>query len=179
EPGQQFSCGRRCGKSGGYEKLDLAGRRAAGDGGRRAAQNLFSVTGESAFRGDQEEAVFIKRPFLRSMQVIDVNLVDGKAESGDVLGDALGAEQNVASETLRPIIIVVVVKRRTAIVLLGGWFARHREDSNEPSRRITSFCNVSRQATRSSAPGVRLLGAASPKIFFSPRRRSRHSTARL
>src|SRR5262249_60412443 len=130
EPGQQFSCGRRCGKSGGYEKLDLAGRRATGDGGRRAAQNLFSVSGEASFRGDQEEAVFIKRPFLRSMQVIDVNLVDGKAESGDVLGDALGTEQNVASKTLRPIIIVVV-KRRTAVVLLGGWFAGHREDSNE------------------------------------------------
>jgi len=56
------------------------------------------MTGQSTLRGDQEDAVLIERPFLRPMQVVHTRLVNGKAERGDVLGDALGAEQNIIGE---------------------------------------------------------------------------------
>src|SRR5262249_18405692 len=61
-------------------------------------QEFFSMTGQSTLRGDQEDAVLIERPFLRSMQVIDISLINGKAERGDVPGNALGAEQNIIGE---------------------------------------------------------------------------------
>ena len=77
------------------------------------------MAGKATFRGDQEDAVFIERPFLRAMQVIDIGLIDGEAERGDVPGDALGAEQNIIGDALRR--LIVIVERRSAIVWLGGW----------------------------------------------------------
>ena len=51
------------------------------------------------------------------MQVIDIGLIDGEAERGDVLGDALGTEQNIVGDALCRFI---VVRRRAAIMSLGG-----------------------------------------------------------
>jgi hypothetical protein len=99
--------------------------------GSRAAQELFGVAGEPFSRANQEDAVFTERPFLRSMQVIDVDFIDGEAESGDVLGDALGAEQYIAGDALYRLIIVVerwstIMPPRglTLTLILAAAFAR-------------------------------------------------------
>src|SRR5262245_48248000 len=52
------------------------------------------------------------------MQVVHVSFIDGKAERGDVFGDALGSEQYIAREALYRLIIIVELAR------LGGLMRR-------------------------------------------------------
>ena len=84
-------------------------------GGSRAAQSS-SAWRVSLRRQAIRKTPYLKRPFLRAMQVVDVGLIDGEAERGDVPGDTLGTEQNIIGEALYRLVVV----GRTAIMSLRG-----------------------------------------------------------